>query len=271
MVTGIKIKNSLALFVLLLILLACNQSKYWAKDRSISLGASAPIGLAQLGDKIWVADGDNNQLIALEGEKVVEKLEGFERPMHIASSNNSLYIPEYGTDQIIQLSNGKRGKVLLKDSLDAPAGIAVFGQEMAIADFYNHRVLYFNGNTWKAIGKKGKAEGEFHYPTDVQIIADKIYVADAYNNRVQVFDKKGGFLQFIGVEEKMNAATGIYVSDQEVMITDFEHDRVLVYDLNGQLKQIIKDELSKPTDILLVDDELWITNYKSKSIDIYKR
>ena len=39
--------------------------------------------------------------------------------------------------------------------------------------------------------KKGNELGELNYPTDIQILKDKIVVADAYNNRIQIFDKQG--------------------------------------------------------------------------------
>ena len=35
----------------------------------------------------------------------------------------------------------------------------------AIADFYNHRILFGNKGDWISFGKEGKAEGEFYYPT----------------------------------------------------------------------------------------------------------
>jgi len=89
-------------------------------------------------------------------------------------------------------------------------------------------------------GKKGKTNGEFYYPTDIQFANDLIYVADAYNHRVQVFDKSAKFKQSIGEEDNMNAATGIYVTDQEIAVTDFENSRVLVYSLSGKLLQSSK-------------------------------
>ena len=76
--------------------------------------------------------------------------------------------------------------VKLPDSLDAPAGVDRYKNEIALADFYHHRVLYFNGNEWITIGKKGNELGELNYPTDIQILKDKIVVADAYNNRIQI-------------------------------------------------------------------------------------
>jgi len=230
-----------------------------------------PIGIAQLGEHLWISDGDHNQLVHIDKQgKVLGTHDGFERPMHLDAHGEQLYIPEYGKDQITIFSPDEISAVAIQDSLDAPAGVDVYGEEMAIADFYNHRVLYKNANAWISIGEKGKADGTFHYPTDVQITSDKIYVADAYNNRIQVFDKSGQHLLTFGAAEKMNAATGIFVSDQQVFVTDFENDRVLIYDLEGALQQTLNTGLEKPTDILLVDKELWIANYKGKDIRIYQ-
>jgi hypothetical protein len=73
----------------------------------------------------------------------------------------------------------------------------------------------------------------------------------------------------IGEKDNMNAATGIYVSSSQVFITDFENDRVLVYDMEGVLAQEISEGLEKPTDILINDDVLYIANYKGRNLKTY--
>ena len=253
-------------------LIACqNNSIEWTYQRTIDLGNTTPIGLTIIDNHIWVADGDNNQLVHLnESGKILFTEDGFERPMHIGSDGQSIYVPEYGKDQITIFKGKDRMFLPLADSLDAPAGIHYASGKFAIADFYNHRILFGSEDNWISFGKEGKAEGEFYYPTDVHIANQKIYVADAYNNRVQVFGLDGSFIQSIGKEDKMNAATGIYV-DNEVYITDFENDRVLIYSLEGKLVQVIEENLDKPTDIFLKDDVLYIANYKGKNLTLYKK
>jgi len=250
---------------------ACQQEpKKWILKKSIDLGDIAPIGLTYFKGSIWVSDGDNNKLIELNNDGSVKtSYEGFERPMHIDSDEDFIYIPEYGSDAIRQFNNEKQSTVNIKDSLNAPAGVALFKKEIAIADFYNHQVHYFNGDEWFSIGKKGKSMGQFHYPTDVQITVNRIYVADAYNHRIQVFDKNGTVLSVIGEADKMNATTGIYISKEQIFATDFENNRVLIYDMNGSLLQEIND-LDKPVDLLVVNDKLHIINYKGKTMLIYE-
>lgn len=257
-----------------LIIIACNQEPKpmsWQLAQTIELDGVNPIGLTHTEDGLWLSDGDHNRVVLIDGGgKVMSSIDSLERPMHITSQDGGLIIPEYGKDAVTLADGENLMRLQWKDSLDAPAGVWVNGDEMAVADFYNHRVLYAqDGENWISIGKEGKAEGEFYYPTDVQFTEDKIWVADAYNNRIQVFDKEGNFLKVIGTEEKMNAATGIYVSDSEVFITDFENDRVLVFDHEGGLKQVVSDKINKPTDILVVDGRLHIINYRNSLVNVF--
>ncbi len=253
-----------------LFLFSC-ESKKWKKIKSIDLEGIHPIGLTYFKENIWVSDGDNNRLIKLTKEGKIENTIDFERPMHLSSDDSSIYIPEYISDRVIRLVNGKKIDLILQDSLDAPSAVDISGNNLVIADFYNHRILFFDGQNWFKFGKEGHNIGEFYYPTDVQFKNDKIYVADAYNNRVQVFDKTGQFLQVIGEKDNINAGTGLYVSDKEVFISDFENSRILIYNLKGELKQIIDQDLDKPIDLLLIGKYLYIANYKGKRFEVYSQ
>ncbi|MGB1283206.1 MAG: NHL repeat-containing protein [Polaribacter sp.] len=258
----------------IILLTSCKEetSKKWVLSKEIKVEGVNPIGIAIQKNNIWLSDGDHNRLVQIDDEgTILDTINGLERPMHIAANATQLFVPEYGSDFIRIVENNTKSTLQLNDSLDAPAGFSVFKNEKAIADFYNHRILFFDGNLWTSFGKEGKNEGDFYYPTDVQITSHKIWVADAYNNRVQVFDKKGKFLKVIGKNEKMNAATGIFVSESSLFVTDFENDRVLVFDLEGHLQQEISKNIEKPTDVLLKDEKLYVLNYRKQTINVYKK
>ncbi len=284
-------RKSLSITFLTLLLVACDQNldkeQEWQYEKTIGLDGVNPIGIATDGDLVYLSDGDHNRIMTYNQEgEVVDSIAGFERPMHIdygataikglhsnltnPTAGGLLYIPEYGTDSIALLQGKRKHYISLNDSLDAPGGVSVYKNQMAIADFYNNRVLFYNGDQWMSIGKKGSSLGDFNYPTDVQITEDHIYVADAYNNRAQVFEKGGRAVGQIGENENMNAATGIFVSDQEIFLTDFENDRVLVFDLDYNLLQVLEKAVDKPTDMLQVGNQLWITNYRKGEVIIYE-
>lgn len=270
------IQRTIYLVAFTLLFAACKEEEKvtsWTYSETISLKAINPIGLTSTEQGIWLSDGDRNRLVLVDGDgKVVQALDSLDRPMHIASKDNSIYVPTYGNDKILKIDGDRVQEIVIPDSLDAPAGVDIRGNEMAIADFYNHRVLYSaDGKDFLSIGKQGKKDGEFYYPTDVQITDDAIWVADAYNNRVQIFDKSGKLVKVIGAEARMNAATGIYVTEKELMVTDFESERVLIFDHDGNMKQELRQGVTKPTDVLIYEGDLYIANYRNGSMVIYKR
>jgi len=263
-------KHKFSIVIAMLVLASCAEKeavpKEWTVQKTIALDGINPIGITSINDTLWLSDGDHNRLVQInDAGKILKTIDALERPMHIDSEDEALFIPQYGNDVVLQQSmSGQIASIYdaSKDSLEAPASVSAFDGELAIADFYNNRILYKKEDSWISFGKEGKAHGDFYYPTDVQITKDKIWVADAYNNRVQVFDKEGSFLQVLGEDQKMNAATGIYVSEMEVFVSDFENDRVLVFDHRGMLKQELKAEVDKPIDMIIFNDQLHILNYR---------
>ena len=175
------------------------------------------------------------------------------------------------SDYRVSGSNAAFSEVIsLSDSLDAPAAVAVRGSEKAIVDFYNHRILFSEKEgDWISFGKEGNYQGDFYFPTDVQITDSLIWVADAYNNRIQTFDKKGNWKKVIGADQGMNAATGLYVSENAVFVADFENNRVLVFDQEGELKQTLTDYILKPIDVLVQDDRLITLNFRKGELVVY--
>jgi DNA-binding beta-propeller fold protein YncE len=258
----------------------------WQFEKTIQLQGVNPIGIALDGNDIFLSDGDHNRVVKVGDDGLImSELGGFDRPMHIEFGEadfeitdkvttsrlkeRALFVPEYGRDSIAVMRDNKVDYLVLKDSLDAPAAISVFNNEIAIADFYSNRVLYFNGREWISIGTEGKELGQLYYPTDVQITEKYIYVADAYNHRGHVFDKSGKGIALIGADQKMNAATGIFVNDSSVYLTDFENGRILIFDLKYNLKQILKTDIDKPTDIYVQDKVMYITNYRKGELVKY--
>ncbi len=273
-----KMKHLFIVLIALLFLASCMKQeegpKEWVLQKTIELDGINPIGITNMNDTLWLSDGDHNRVVQINSEgKITKRIDSLERPMHIDAQGGNLFIPQYGNDIVLRQANTGGTQSLYdasKDSLDAPAGVSAYKEELAIADFYNNRILYYNGSDWISFGKEGKANGYFYYPTDVQLTEDKIWVADAYNNRIQVFDKKGVFLQKMGEDQKMNAATGIYVSEREVLVTDFENNRVLVFDHEGLLKQILTKEIDKPTDMIIKNEILYILSYRKGTISQYE-
>ncbi|MEZ7496953.1 NHL repeat-containing protein [Leeuwenhoekiella aequorea] len=247
-------------------------SAQWKFVKSIDLNNVNPIGIVAQENFLWLSDVDNNRIvkIGLDG-KIIESFDGFQRPMHIAIQKDKIYVPEYTSDSLKILEDGKVSTYKLKEKPDAIAGVSIDGKTAAVADFYNNRIILQQDDKVTVIGKEGHNDGELYYPTDVQLSNDLIYVADAYNNRVQVFDLKGNYVRMIGWKEGIKVATGVKVTGSQVLVADFEGNRVLVYDLNGKLLQILTDKFNHPTDIETANGKMYVVNYKGSSISVFDK
>lgn len=262
---------SIMSFLLILLIGSCKESA-WEPAGTIMLEGISPIGISFMDSTIWIADGDNNRVITInENGQITNEINPVERPMHITSLNGLLYVPSYTNDVILIYQGENVDTVKVDIELDAPSGVDLMGNRIIIADFYNHQLVYNDGQQWKTIGQEGSENGQLNYPTDVQFHKDKIYVADAYNNRAQVFDLSGQYIMTMGSDLDLNAATGIYVTDNEIFLTDFENDRVVIFDHSGSVKQYIDTGLNKPTDVIIINEQLWILNYMGKYITRYSK
>lgn len=266
------INNMRTLVFALCVMLTSCKSELWTSTHEIEIEGISATGIVPDGDNLWLSDTDENRLVQIDiNGKILKKIDGFERPMHISKHGDEVLVPEYLNDTVrIVSSDGISGYLELPDSPDAPASVDMLGENILVADFYNHRVIYKKDGKDMSFGKKGSDPKEFHYPTDVQFAHDKIYVADAYNHRVQVFDADANHLMTFGEEEQMNATTGLYVSDKYVLATDFENDRLLTYSLDGKLLDIIEEGFHRPTDALIDGDKMYVLNYKGQFISVFE-
>ncbi len=258
------------IFFTTIMIYSCSPSNLWEFERDIELTDISPNGMTIIGSDIWIADTDNNRLVVLDAAgNIKRELPEIERPMHITQVNGKPLISEYGSDVISIIENDERDTIHLSATPDAPASADMTGNKIAVADFYNHRIILEVNGEEMHIGEKGDKDGEFHYPTDVQFLEGKLYVADAYNHRVQVFDENGAHLKTLAGDQQINAATGIYVTNEYIIVTDFENDRVLTFSHEGELVDLMDEGFLRPTDILVHEDQLYVLNFKGKFISIF--
>ncbi len=249
------------------------QPKKWQFKKELFLKDIQPIGITFIENQLWIADGESNRVVKIDSNgKIIDSITHLNRPMHINTDKTTIYIPQFGNDSILKFNvKTKHSSFLSTPSLDAPAGVSVNGNEIAIADFYHHNIHFYNGKKWSTFGKKGSKDLEFKYPTDIQIINNYIYVADAYNHRIQILSKEGTHIKTIGESFNMNASTGLFIHKKDIYITDFENNRILITNEKGESVQVLNTSIEKPTDIIIFNNHLWVLNFKKGSISVFSK
>ncbi len=108
-----------------------------------------------------------------------------------------------------------------------------------VAETSNHRVLVLNenGELQRYIGKRGKENGEFNFPTFLTV--DKngaLFVVDGLNFRVQIFDKNGNYLKSFG---EAGDATGYFNRPKGITVDSYGH--IFIVDALFHTVQIFDD------------------------------
>ena len=71
--------------------------------------------------------------------------------------------------------------------------------------------------------------------------------------------------------ETFDALSGVDTEGSKTAVADFENSRLVVYDLEGNLKQVVSENLDRPTDALQIGDQLFIVNYHGRFLSIFKK
>jgi YD repeat-containing protein len=190
---------------------------------------------------VWVSDFENDRLEELSASGVFIEAVGFgvangEEKLQTCTSSCRTGIAGSGNGQ-----------------MSGPAGIAIAGGDIFVADYSNDRIDEFNekGEYVSKFGSKGNGADQLEGPISVLVsAAGKVWVGDQINNRLAEFSSSGTFIEVLGVgvsngEEKLEACTsscragiagsgngefstleGIASSGSNIYVVDHGNDRV---------------------------------------------
>ena len=139
------------------------------------------------------------------------------------------------------LSFGKEGSG--DGMFNSPYGVAVSdGDEIVVADCYNHRVQVFdsNGTFLRSVGHKGENAGDLSHPVGVAINKDRnIFVAENGNSRIQIFSWEGRHLGSFGgkgsLDNQLFNPRGLSLdSTGNVIVADTSNQLIKIFTPDGR-------------------------------------
>lgn len=167
-------------------------------------------------------------------------------------SKGRMYLFHRGPQPILCFdSNGKFVRSWGDKLIGQAHGLRVAPDETIwVTDIGNHMVFQFSpeGKLLLALGQAGKpgdSQDQFNKPTDIAFGPQgEFYISDGYgNSRVMKFAANGKFLSQWGTPGKgpgeFNLPHSILVDAKgRVLVGDRENDRVQIFDLEGNLREI---------------------------------
>ena len=140
--------------------------------------------------------------------------------------------------------NGNSKGSIGQGELKRPVGLAfdTKTRQLYVSDVRTHDIKVFTpeGKLLRTLGRRGKGEGEFNFPTYISLSKGEIYVTDTMNARVQVLDAETGKMKQIIGSRGLNVGNlvrpkGVSVdSEGNVYVIESFYDYLLVYNKQAE-------------------------------------
>ena len=226
------------------------------------LGASNPFRLKKpqgvhsaTGEKFYVTDTAMGDVIIfdVENKDVTSlkklKVRSIYKPIDVATdATGRIFVSDSQSDMVFVLDAESKflGKLEPKTPFKQPTGLALDEalKRIYVVDTHSHHVEMFDLETLehlKTIGRRGRDEGEFNYPSNVAVNSrGDLYVVDTMNGRVQSFDKNGrfnlSFGEFGDVPGMFARPKGIAIdSEDHIYVVDSAFNNVQIFNDEGQI------------------------------------
>ena len=173
----------------------------------------------------------------------------FGKPVAVTTDPvGNIYISDTSSDRVFVFDKDRNfvKGFGMKGEFKQPAGIKVdpAGKRLYVVDTHNHRVAVLDiesGNIVTTIGKRGREEGEFNFPSHITVDPKgNLYVVDTMNGRVQIFDSSGRFMRSFG---RLGDGPGMFArpkgialdSEGHIYVIDSAFNNVQIFNSEGEL------------------------------------
>jgi DNA-binding beta-propeller fold protein YncE len=173
----------------------------------------------------------------------------FYKPIGVATDDKGrIFVSDSQTDKVTVLDKAGAVETTLEPKIPfkQPTGVAtdITRKKLYVTDTHNHSIVVFDLDTLKyikTIGKRGKEEGDFNFPSHIAVgPKGNLYVADTMNGRVEIFDAEGKFIRAFG---QFGDSPGMFArpkgvsvdSEGHIYVVDSAFNNVQIFDEEGQI------------------------------------
>ncbi len=244
---------------------------------------------------VYVADSEMRMVFVFDIEKRVLRFVGrgnLAAPIGLAIDNKRgiLYVTDSRFDKVLGFDKNT-GDLLM--SLGAPgefrnpSGIVFDDQRerLYIADTQNHiiRVYDKDGHPLFTIGRRGRGDGEFNFPSYLALDRNgRLFVVDSFNFRVQIFDPEGNFIKKFG---KLGDSSGQFTrphgigidSDGHIYVVDAAFNNFQIFNEDGQLLLWVGNAGRKPGEFYMPtgmyidrEDRIYVSDTFNRRVQVFQ-
>jgi DNA-binding beta-propeller fold protein YncE len=254
-----------------------------------------PSAVVRQGGVLYVAD---------LGHKGVHRLDAARSRHDLVRGPDGMLLPSpvglaAGPGQQVLIADSALGQIFILGPQDAqaqvlpltrpvrqPTGIAYSSarEEIAVVDTAAHQIqVYSTKGEWlRTVGKRGKEEAEFNYPTYIALAPNGQWVVtDALNFRIQVLAPDGTFVRMFGRQGDgsgdFGRHKGVAVDAQgHLYVVDGLFSAIQVFDLQGQFLLALgslgraEGEFWLPMGVSIDGTHLYVADSANQRVQVFR-
>ena len=173
----------------------------------------------------------------------------FYKPISVTTDDSGrIFVTDSQVDKVAILNQGGGllGYLEPSEPFQQPTGIVADNvkKRLYVTDTHSHDIRVFDLETLKplkTIGKRGKEEGEFNFPSHIGVDNEgTLYVVDTMNGRLQIFDSEGKFIrafgQFGDIPGMFARPKGVGIdSEGHIYIVDAAFNNIQIFEKEGAI------------------------------------
>lgn len=216
---------------------------------------------------------------------------GFTFPFQVTVDNDYFFIGDYGANTVLMYQITAGGLNAIRTfgaagsgagQLSGPAQVAVIGNDIYVADYFNARIQRFNKSTGTYVsqfGSAGNGNGQLSGPSGLVYnpVNGMFYVSETGNDRVQIFTTAGVYVSQFGSpgsgDGQLNNPFGLAVdSVGNIYVADTSNNRISKFDSSGAWLRNIAVGATSPYAVAVDGaDNVWITDGDGYAYDYDSR
>ena len=216
----------------------------------------------------------------------VGQISNLDRPTGITCSGNSILAIEHSRNRILKFNTASEVVAVYgQEQLRGPSELTTDQHEnLYVCTIDDHMVHKFarNGTHIKSTGTLGELPGQFNFPNGIRINnQDELYICDSCNDRIQVLDLQLRFKRVFGGPGSGKGQFSFpsdvdFDSSGNIYVVDGNNHRIQVFSPQESYIRVIgykrfgSSELKNPVNMHIVNDLLFVTEFKKNHITVFK-
>ncbi|MFA5929275.1 MAG: NHL repeat-containing protein [Candidatus Micrarchaeia archaeon] len=253
-----------------------------------------PSSLYLMGDILYVADGGNSLVYALNASDGLSRIKTASSPSSEPYLSNPMHMAFDSYSSLLYIAGGSSGNILYytgqgsmvdkwnngATNVQRASGLAFSNSTIYVTDASRGQLVAFSRTTKafsSTILQSGGSDGQLTSPQDIIFQGGLVYISDSAKGLIFVYDRNFTFLYTMGRGKggvSLASPRGMDFSDNRLYVADASLKSVVAFSLDGYPVDVLNSStaggnLSYPEDVVAANGTLYVADTQNRLVKAF--